>query len=102
MQKKTKCRCAQKDLSRISSLLKTIAENNRLKIICLLKKEELCVCKIIGALDIPHNLVSHHLKVLTKISILLKRKQGRFIFYRINQKALQGFNKEFSALIGKC
>ena len=98
---KSKCLCAKKELKHISKLLKTIAEENRLKIICLLGKGEMCVCEIIEALDLPHNLISHHLKMLTSAGILLKRKVGRFIFYRMNGKNFSSFKSEFQNLVGR-
>ena len=101
MQKKSACLCAKKELTHISDLLKTIAENNRLKIICLLGRGEKCVCEIMALLDLPNNLMSHHLKVLTKAGILLKRKEGRFIFYRMNLKSFSSFKKEFQNLVGR-
>ena len=102
MNEKLKCLCARKELTRISDLLKTIAEGNRLKIICLLGKRELCVCEIIEALDLPHNLISHHLKVLTSAGILQNRKEGRFIFYKINGKSFSAFKKEFYNITEGC
>jgi ArsR family transcriptional regulator len=101
MSKKLKCLCARKKLTHISDLLKTIAEENRLKIICLLSSGEMCVCEVIEALDLPHNLISHHLKVLTKAGILLRRKDGRFIFYKINEKNFSLFKNEFRKLVGR-
>lgn len=94
-----KCLCVRKDLTRLSDLLKTIAEPNRLKIICLLGERERCVCEVMEALDLPHNLISHHLKVLTKAGILLRRKEGRFIFYKINRKNFSSFKREFQNLV---
>jgi DNA-binding transcriptional ArsR family regulator len=101
MNKKLKCLCARKELTHISDLLKTIAEGNRLKIICLLGRGEHCVCEIMEALDLPHNLISHHLKVLTKAGILLRRRDGRFIFYKVNQKNFSSFKNEFKQLVGR-
>jgi len=101
MNKKLKCLCARKELTHISDLLKTIAEGNRLKIICLLGKGEHCVCEIMEALDLPHNLISHHLKVLTKAGILLRRRDGRFVFYKVNQKNFASFKNEFKQLVGR-
>jgi len=97
---KRKCLCAQKELRHLSDLLKTIAESNRLKIICLLGKEELCVCQIMEALDLPNNLTSHHLKMLTRSGIIFQRKQGRYRFYRINNKKFSTFKREFNLLTG--
>lgn len=100
MLKKHECLCARKELAHISGLLKTIAEGNRLKIICLLGKGELCVCHIMEALELPHNLISHHLKVLTSAGIISHRKEGRFRFYKINNKNFLGFKREFNLLMG--
>lgn len=44
--------------------LKTVSEENRLKILCFLKSGEKCVCEIEEFLHLPQNLVSHHLKKL--------------------------------------
>jgi len=100
MGKDLKCHCAKKEIKHISDLLKTIAEDNRLKIICLLGKGELCVCQIMEALDLPNNLTSHHLKVLTRSGVISQRRQGRFRFYRINNKKFSAFKREFNSLMG--
>lgn len=100
MGKKSKCECADYDYAYLPDLLKVIAEANRLKIICLLKSSERCVCEIIEALGLPHNLASHHLKVLTEAGILLKRKEGRFIHYKINRQRFSAFKREFCSLTG--
>lgn len=102
MNNKPRCRCAQKELTHLSHLLKTIAEPNRLKIICLLGKRELCVCEVIEALDLPHNLLSHHLKVLTSAGILLRRKEGRFIFYKMNKRNFSDLKNEFQMIMEGC
>ena len=86
-----KYKCVNKDLSRLSLLLKNIAEENRLKIICLLKKGELCVCEIIEALKLSHNLISHHLKALKKMRVVSYRKDGKFRLYKLNRKELDSF-----------
>ena len=92
-------KCVNKDLSRLSLLLKNISEQNRLKIICLLTKRELCVCEIIGALKLPHNLVSHHLKVLKKMKIVTFRKEGKFRLYKLNRKELNLFVDNFTEIV---
>lgn len=54
----------KKDLSKQVDFLKALSDENRLHILCFLRKGEKCVCEIVGFLDLPQNLVSHHLKVL--------------------------------------
>lgn len=81
-------KCNKTDnISNISDILSIIAQENRLQIICLLNKnKELCVCEIIPLLWLKQNLVSHHLSILHNIWILQKRKDGKKIYYSINQE----------------
>ena len=73
-------------IRKTASLLKIIAEENRLKILCLLRKGGLCVCEILEKLDLAQNLVSHHLSVLKKNNLVVDNKKGRKVFYSLTQK----------------
>jgi ArsR family transcriptional regulator, arsenate/arsenite/antimonite-responsive transcriptional repressor len=84
------CACSAYPLDKICKSLKAIAEANRLKILCLLKSGEKCVCEITESLDIPHNLILHHIKQMKKTGLICTRKKGRYTFYRIDKKALAG------------
>ena len=84
---------APKELSETVEFLKIISEENRLKILCMLKDGEKCVCEIWQFLNIPQNLASHHLKVLKDFDLLNSRKDGLNIFYSINKKVLSDYSK---------
>jgi ArsR family transcriptional regulator len=71
-----------------AAFLSVIAELNRLKILCHLKNGELCVCELIELLDIPQNLLSHHLKRLREFGLLESRKDGQKIYYKIAEEKL--------------
>ena len=94
------CACVKKKLNAVSSVLKTIAEDTRLRVICLLGKKELCVCELVAALGMPHNLLLHHLKALAGAGLIKKRAAGRFSYYRLDSKSLALFKKQFTGLIG--
>jgi len=47
-------------------------------------EEELCVCELTRALDEIQPKVSRHLAQLRQFGLLLDRKQGQWVFYRIN------------------
>ena len=81
-----------KDISQSITLLKAISEENRLKILCLLKKGERCVCDIWQDLGIPQNLASHHLKILKEEGLITSRKEGLSVYYRANNEKLSKFN----------
>jgi len=101
MVNKIKCKCLDRDYSDLLELLKTIAEANRLRIICFLKKKERCVCEIVEALDIPHNLASHHLKALKSAGLLTNIRKGKYIFYKINNKRLNSFLSQIGQAVGR-
>lgn len=92
---KSKC-CVDKNMlkeaNETAKFLKIISEENRLKILCLLRKNEHCVCDIWRSLDLAQNLISHHLKILKTAKLILSRKDGLNIYYSINKKEIVKFN----------
>ena len=97
---KIKCKCADNDYSDLLQTLKIIAESNRLKIICFLKRKERCVCEIVEALNIPHNLASHHLKALKSVGLLTSIRRGKYIYYKINNRGLSSFLSQIKLAVG--
>ena len=79
------------DLSRTAEFLKIISEKNRLKILCLLKEGEKCVCDIWQCLDLTQNLVSHHLKVLKNFGLVSSRQEGLKVFYKLNKEVVEKY-----------
>ncbi len=79
---------SEKNIKQAITFLKIISEENRLKILCILRSGERCVCEIWQHLELPQNLVSHHLKVLKDFNLILSKKDGLKIFYKLNQKTL--------------
>jgi len=78
-------------IERWARILKKISEPNRLKILCLLKDGEKCVCEIWQCLKLPQNLVSHHLKVLKDFGLVKSRRESTKIIYFLNQKNIKKF-----------
>ncbi len=101
MDNKMKCKCAHYDYSDLLKLLKVTAEANRLKIICYLKVKDRCVCEIVEALGLPHNLASHHLKALKSVGLLTSLRKGKYIYYKINNARLNGFLSQIKRAVGK-
>lgn len=82
------------EITILADFLRAIAEDNRLKILCLLKEGEKCVCEIWQYLELSQNLTSHHLKVLKGSSLVDSRKDGLKIFYSLNEKTLDVYKKQ--------
>ncbi len=89
------------NLKEIKELLKVLAEENRLKILCILKKEKKCVCEIWQVLELRQNLVSHHLKILKQAKLIEEEKRGLKIYYSINKKEVDKFNSLLNKFLKK-
>ncbi len=62
-----------------------ISDPTRLRIMVLLiQQEELCVCQLTDAIDVLQPKMSRHLSILRKKNILLDRREGLWIFYRLH------------------
>jgi ArsR family transcriptional regulator len=81
------------NLSQTVEFLKIISEENRLKILCLLREEEKCVCEIWQHLNLAQNLTSHHLKVLKDFGLVSSRQEGLKVFYKLNRKVVEKYIK---------
>lgn len=88
-----------KELTETIEFLKVISDDNRLRILCLLKDGEKCVCDIWQYLDIAQNLTSHHLKVLKNAQLIRSRKDGVKIFYALETKEISRYKKILQSIL---
>lgn len=70
-----------------TQLFKCLGDETRLRILMLIVDEgELCVCELSTALDDIQPKISRHLAQLRNCELLLDRRQGQWVFYRVNPK----------------
>ncbi|HQU47320.1 MAG: transcriptional regulator [Planctomycetia bacterium 21-64-5] len=75
---------ATDSLKASSQLLKALADPVRLRILhLLLEADEVCVCHIHEALELPQPTVSRHLAYLRKRGLVTGRKEGLWVHYRL-------------------
>lgn len=64
---------------------KCLSDETRLRCLLLIhQEEELCVCELTAALDEIQPKISRHLAQLRQCELLIDRRQGQWVFYRIN------------------
>lgn len=64
---------------------KCLADETRLLSLLLIAQEgELCVCELMAALKEVQPKISRHLAQLRKCGLLMDRRQGQWVFYRIH------------------
>lgn len=86
-------------VSKTYAFLRAIADPNRLKILCVLQNGSKCVCEIVPAVGISDKLVSHHLKKLKDIGLLVEKREGKFIRYSLDKKTIKEYKKIFNQVI---
>ena len=67
-----------------AKIFKALADETRLRILMLLLDGELCVCEIIAALELPQSTTSRHLAYLKSAGWVKDRKQGVWMYYRLD------------------
>ncbi len=66
-------------------IFKALADMNRLRIVAALSQHaELCACQITELLQVTGATASRHLSVLQHADLLASRKEGRWVYYRLN------------------
>ena len=65
-------------------LFKALADENRIRILNLLKNGELCVCDIEAVLGIKQSNASRHLNKLKMAGIIVSEKKSQWVYYRLN------------------
>ena len=76
------------DTAELASAFKALGDPTRLRILAVLADASRCVCEIQEAVDVPGNLLSHHLKVLREAGLIEGERRGRWIDYRLIGGAL--------------
>jgi ArsR family transcriptional regulator len=64
-------------------VMKALSDPNRVKLLKLLQKEEICVCKLQAALGIAQPTVSKHLRILEDAGLVSRRKEGLWAHYSL-------------------
>ncbi|MFJ1339934.1 metalloregulator ArsR/SmtB family transcription factor [Pseudomonas caricapapayae] len=66
-------------------VFKSLADETRARATLLITREgELCVCELMCALDDSQPKISRHLAQLRACGLLLDRRQGQWVYYRLN------------------
>ncbi|MFZ2206021.1 MAG: metalloregulator ArsR/SmtB family transcription factor [Microgenomates group bacterium] len=85
-----------KQVTVLSSLLKIVSEESRLKLLCILRKGKHCVCELIEHVDLSQSLISHHLRDLKDAGIVIDEKKGLRVYYSLTKKGKNIINSLFA------
>ena len=75
----------------IVSIFKSLADENRIRILNLLRNGELCVCDIEAVLGVKQSNASRHLTKLKMAEIIVSEKKSQWVYYRLNNTIFSKF-----------
>lgn len=67
-------------------VFKAFCDENRLRILEMLRIGEKCACKLLDDLHITQSTLSHHMKILCDAGIVQGRKDGKWVYYSISSE----------------
>ena len=76
---------------RMAEFMGFLADTNRLRILSILATKEMCVGDLAIALSMNESAVSHQLRTLRAIRLVNFRKQGRHVFYSLQDHHVLSF-----------
>ncbi len=88
-------RSASKNLAKneqivdMSETFKVLSDPTRLKIVMALTRDELCTFDIAKVLAISESAVSHQLRLLKTLRLVKQRKQGKMVFYSLDDEHIE-------------
>lgn len=74
------------DAATLAELFRILGDPNRLRIISVLMHHELCVHDITELVGLSQSAVSHQLRVLRQMRLVRTRKEGRKVYYALDDE----------------
>jgi len=79
---------------RLAETFKVLGDPTRVKIISALANTELCVCDISTLLEMSQSAISHQLRVLRNLRLVKFRKEGKIVYYSLDDKHILNLFRE--------
>lgn len=73
-------------MKNVVQLMKLFSDPTRIRILLVLARKELCVCQIMGVLEVSQSLVSKNLQQLSLAGLLDERRAGKLVFYSVRKR----------------
>ena len=89
------------DVRKTAIIFKAFCDENRVRILELLKDGEKCACKLLEEMNITQPTLSHHMKILCDSGIVEGRKEGKWMHYSISREGVEETQKYLDSLKNK-
>lgn len=75
----------------LSEVFKAMGDGTRIRILHALSQRELCVCELEDVLEMSQSSISHQLRVLRNLRIVKFRKEGKNVYYSLDDEHILNF-----------
>ncbi len=82
------------ELFYLAELFRVLGDHTRVRILKALSLSELCVCDIAELLGMTHSAVSHQLRALRAARLVRYRRDGKNVFYAIDDEHVDGLIRQ--------
>lgn len=86
------------DEKRIAAVFKAFCDENRIRILRLLRTGEKCGCRLLEEIHVTQPTLSHHMKILCDSGIVVGRKEGKWMHYSLSPEGAEYAAKCLTAL----
>lgn len=84
----------EENLYDLAELFKVFGDTTRIKILWALSEAEMCVCDLAFLLNMTQSAISHQLRILKQCRLVKNRKEGKIVFYALDDEHIRGiFNQ---------
>jgi DNA-binding transcriptional ArsR family regulator len=73
----------------LAETFRALGDPTRVRILDALARTELCVCELATLVRLSESAVSHQLRLLRSLRIVRARRQGRMVFYALDDRHIQ-------------
>ena len=78
----------------LAEFFKVFADSTRMKIIYALIEAELCVCDIAAIVGTTQSAISHQLRILKQSKLVKYRKEGKVVYYSLDDEHISEIVKK--------
>ncbi len=83
-------------------VFKALCDENRLRILELLRGGEKCACVLIDKLNMGQSAISYHMKILVESGIVENRQEGKWTHYKLSEQGSEQAAGLLKALTTPC
>jgi ArsR family transcriptional regulator len=81
-------------IAELSDIFKVLGDPTRLRIVSALGVAELCVCDLANLLGSSISAISHQLRVLRNLKLVKHRKEGKMVYYSLDDECVRTLLEE--------